>query len=63
MKTILLFTAGLFLISSCHKTYSCKCTYEGSAETYTTGQVKAISSKKAEKRCAGSCPGGTIRVK
>jgi hypothetical protein len=35
--------------TACHKTYTCK-----DVMGNTTGQVKALSKKKAEHRCAGS---------
>ncbi len=67
MKTKIVnhFLSGFVLLAlgSCQKTYTCKCTYPNSTTTYSTGQVKAISSKKAEKRCSGTCSGGTVSVK
>ncbi len=64
-KIVNFFLAGaiLLVVSSCHKTYTCKCTYPDNSATYSTAQVKAISSKKAEKRCAGTCSGGIVSVK
>ncbi|MES2514204.1 MAG: hypothetical protein V4580_08660 [Bacteroidota bacterium] len=53
----------LSITSSCHKTYACKCSDARGTNTYTTGQVKAVSKARAEKRCAGSCNGGTVSVK
>jgi hypothetical protein len=51
------------LLSSCYKTYTCQCTDPTGVVTATTGQVKATSAKKAEKRCSGGCSGGTTSVK
>ncbi|MES2762393.1 MAG: hypothetical protein V4677_09300 [Bacteroidota bacterium] len=64
-KIMMLFISIAILLttSACYKTYACKCTYEGSTDTYTTGQVKALSKNKAEKRCSGSCSGGIVSVK
>jgi hypothetical protein len=53
----------LLAMCSCHKTYTCKCTYPNNTATYSTGQVKAISAKKAEKQCSGTCSGGIVSVK
>ena len=65
MKTInaILFCLVILLTSSCQKTYTCKCSYPGSSATYSTGQVKAISEKKAKERCGNTCQGGIISVK
>lgn len=63
MKTVSLIFLTTVLLGSCYKTYTCKCTDPTGVATYTTGQVKATSAKKAEKRCSGGCSGGTTSVK
>lgn len=67
MKTKILnffLLAGVMVMAgSCDKTYTCQCTSPDGSASYTTGQVKAPTKKKAESRCSGSCSGGTISVK
>jgi hypothetical protein len=62
LKTLSLIFLMAVLLSSCYKTYTCKCGDPTGAATYTTGQVKATSAKKAEKRCSGGCSGGITSV-
>lgn len=42
------------ILPSCHKTYTCGCEPYGQA----TGQVKAMSKKRALERCSSTCNGG-----
>jgi len=58
---LFILAGGSLMMQSCHKTYTCKCTDPSGTNTYTTGQVKAMSKKRAEQRCSSSgCANGTI---
>lgn len=57
MRTNILFALAACLVltlPSCQKTYTCSCESTG----YPTGQVKAISKKRALERCGNNCGSG-----